>query len=97
MEDFVLRWNVTYPLDRWLRKKYNIRFNSKEHRETNLVDAYFEYIEEKTYNQLEKEISLKKEKSNKYKKEGWITEPVININDDTFDNIDYTLFDDDIT
>ena len=40
-------WSKVSPLDAWYRKKYNIPFNSREHRETRLVDIrimWGEYI-----------------------------------------------------
>lgn len=93
--DFVTTWNNKFPLDRWLRKKYNIRFNSPEHRDTNLIDALFEYKEEKLYSQAQKHVSEQLLKIEKFKKEGWISEKEIKVDEKTFENIDYSLFDDD--
>lgn len=62
-EDFVvqtkealIRWNNAYPLDRPFRKKYGIAYNSAEHRNVNQIDVFMEWVEDRLYNQLEKDI-----------------------------------------
>lgn len=45
IEEFVKKWNNICPIDKWYRKKYNIPFNSKRHRDISLIDMYIEYIE----------------------------------------------------
>lgn len=59
MRSFIYWWNANFPLDRWWRKKYNVAFNSTQHRESCLLDMMFEYEEEKLY--LQSLISNKKE------------------------------------
>jgi hypothetical protein len=54
-ERFVYEWNITNPIDRYYRKKYNIRFNSPEHRVCNFIDMAFEYLEDKIFEFKEKE------------------------------------------
>jgi len=63
VNEVIAKWNLEYPLDHWYRKKYNIPFNSKKHREANIQDIYFEYMEEKLYSSIY-EKALKKENVN---------------------------------
>lgn len=43
---FLIEWNNRFPLDRRFRKKYNISFNSEEHRKTNQVDMFLDLLED---------------------------------------------------
>jgi hypothetical protein len=43
---FVIIWNNKYPLDLWWRKKYNIPFNSEQHRRISLIDIAFQRVED---------------------------------------------------
>ncbi len=48
-EDFkkyLIKWNNTFPYDRWYRKKYNIGFNSKEHRALCQIDIMLDFLED---------------------------------------------------
>ncbi len=45
LRKLVLSWNNSWKYDLWYRRKYNIRFNSPEHRETNQLDIAREYLE----------------------------------------------------
>lgn len=58
VRQFVLQWNNSFPLDLWWRKKYNIPFNSKSHRQSNFIDQLIEFIEDK----MLREETEKKEK-----------------------------------
>lgn len=49
-KNLVYRWNNKFPIDHWYREKYNIRFNSEEHRNVSFEDMIFEYIECSIYN-----------------------------------------------
>lgn len=55
IRDSVIDWNIRFPIDKWWRKKYNIAFNSKSHRESNFLDQLFEYEEEKLFSELSSE------------------------------------------
>jgi hypothetical protein len=44
-KQFVIRWNISFPIDLWFRKKYNIPFNSPAHNESDFIDQLFEFIE----------------------------------------------------
>lgn len=46
IENFVFDWN-SFPLDYWWRKKYNVPFGSKKHREMSFIDMAIEWEEEK--------------------------------------------------
>jgi hypothetical protein len=50
--NLIYRWNNKFPIDHWYREKYNIRFNSEEHRNTSFEDMIFEYIEDSSYNKI---------------------------------------------
>lgn len=45
VEDFVFDWN-SFPIDYWWRKKYNVPFGSKKHREMSFIDMAIEWREE---------------------------------------------------
>lgn len=73
-KQFVLEWNNTFPLDYWWRKKYNIPFNSKKHREVSYIDIYYEWLEEHLYEEHVKSVGEETERLRKYKETGeWIT------------------------
>ena len=46
INNFVFNWDL-FPLDYWWRKKYNIPFGSKKHREMSFIDMAIEWKEEK--------------------------------------------------
>lgn len=60
----VIEWNNRYPLDRLYRKQHNIGFGSSEHRVINQIDIYFEWLEDRLYEEaIEKaQVELKEEK-----------------------------------
>ena len=45
IKELVEHWNKVMPIDRWYRKKYNIPFNSPNHRAVNIIDMFFEFLE----------------------------------------------------
>jgi hypothetical protein len=45
IRNFIIAWNIAYPLDKWWRDKYNIAFNSQKHRDSNILDVCIEYEE----------------------------------------------------
>lgn len=70
LKNFIIKWNNTFILDRWFRKKYNIPFNSMKHRELNPIDIRFEYEEDlffKEHSILEKE---KEKNHSEYQEDG---------------------------
>lgn len=54
IRDFVYRWNYKFPIDRWWRKKYNVAFNSPQHKEMSFIDMRIEYEEELLFQSLKK-------------------------------------------
>lgn len=52
---FVQWWNVTYPLDRWWRKKHRVAFNSSQHRSMSFIDMKLEFEEDLLYRQIKEE------------------------------------------
>lgn len=45
IERFIFKWHE-FPFDYWWRKRYNVPFGSRTHREMNFIDMYIEYQEE---------------------------------------------------
>lgn len=45
-DDVLILWNNKFRYDYWYRKKYNIAFNSEEHRAINPIDVKMNYVEE---------------------------------------------------
>lgn len=50
--NFVNEWGKMFVIDYWWRKKYNIPFGSKQHREMSFIDMAIEYQEEKLVNSI---------------------------------------------
>lgn len=57
---FVVEW-TKFPIDLWWRKKYNIPFGSKAHREMNFIDMAIEYQETLQLNKIANGISIEPE------------------------------------
>ena len=52
VKEFILEWNVKFPIDKWWRKKYNIPFGSRQHLEMSIFDMKLEWEEDKIYNRI---------------------------------------------
>jgi hypothetical protein len=52
IRNYIIEFNIRFPVDRWWRKKYNQSFNSFGHRESNFIDQLIEYEEEKLFDEL---------------------------------------------
>lgn len=74
LKDFVIKWNNENPLDKKFREKYNIAFNSPEHRQTNQLDILFEYVEDKVFEEYKQTIEDRVKKESQYKEGKWIEE-----------------------
>lgn len=48
----VYEWNVRFPIDRFYRTKYSIKFGSPEHRDLSFLDMMFEFFEDRVYEEL---------------------------------------------
>ena len=70
VKDFITSWNNSYPIDLWWRKKYNVSFNSEQHRKLNLIDAFIEYQEEKVISEYMKKLEEDKKNVEEYKMTG---------------------------
>jgi len=61
IQKFIIDWNRKYPIDRYIRKKYNILFGSPEHRALNFIDMSIEFKEDIIIKHQEEEIERIKE------------------------------------
>lgn len=93
---FIIRWNNNHPLDKKFREKYNIAFNSEEHRKINQIDILLEYIEDQLYDDSRKEIEIQLKEEDEYKKGNWIKNNLDKQDEiDLFDRIDIKKFNND--
>lgn len=83
LDNYVYKWNLENPIDRWWRQKHKIAFNSSQHRVSNFIDMLFEFKEDKFY----KSLGEHKE----YKEGDWIVKR--EMTDEEFDNINLDDFD----
>lgn len=95
LRDFIVKWNNLFILDRWYRKKYNIPFNSSQHRELSPLDIRFEFEEELFFKAFNKKNELRTKALEEYKEDGKlfdknaINKPMTQEEiDEAFDNID---------
>ena len=97
IEHYIFNWH-SFPIDYWWRKKYNVPFGSRQHREQNFIDMLIEYQEEIVLNNVRAEIDREKEEkenealglSNKKMNEAKLTEKEL---DDAYENLDLSQFD----
>lgn len=59
VRDYIINWNIRFPVDRWWRKKYNKSFSSSDHRESSFLDQLIEYEEDKLFNEFENQEEYK--------------------------------------
>lgn len=52
IRDYIIDWNIRFPIDRQWRKKYNLAFNSPTHRESNFIDQLIDIEEDKFFDEL---------------------------------------------
>lgn len=57
---FIIEW-TKFPIDLWWRKKYNVPFGSKAHREMNFIDMAIDYQETLYWNKAVNEIPMRRE------------------------------------
>jgi len=96
-KDFIIRWNNDHPLDKKYREKYNIAFNSPQHRQINQLDILLEYIEDQSFEQFKSDYHIKAVKAQQYKEGIWLEEKQLTSEESTdlFDNIDIFKFNND--
>lgn len=70
----MIEWNNKYPLDREYRKKFNIPFNSPEHRKVRQLDIYLNWLEDHLYDTAIEAVKDQISKEQDYKKGIWIRE-----------------------
>lgn len=56
----IIEWNLRYPFDYLWRKKFNVKFGSKEHLEKNFIDMKFDLMEDEIIESLHKKHKLRK-------------------------------------
>ena len=83
IENFVFDWN-SFPLDYWWRKKYNVPFGSKKHREMSFIDMAIEWKEEK----IMQNIFNPKEEDNYVETVKMTAEEI----DEDYENLDLSQF-----
>lgn len=94
---FIFRWHE-FPLDYWWRKRYNIPFGSRQHREMNFIDIYVEYQEglllKQTQDEYEQEQSdLEDEAIGLPSANKEIVKPTAQEIDDDYENLELSEFD----
>lgn len=70
MHELIVKWNNLFPYDRIYREKYNIAFNSPEHRKVNQIDIYLDLYEDVLFSNYRKETKGKEERYRKYNEDG---------------------------
>lgn len=64
----IIAWNNKFPYDRWWRQKYNVAFNSPQHRSMSQIDIYIEYLEDKLFKEHEERMIRESKEVEDYKK-----------------------------
>jgi hypothetical protein len=96
VKNFIIDWNVKFPIDRWYRQKYGIAFNSSQHRKVSLLDILIDYEEDFLFNTMHSRISEKDKRKKEYLSTGIFLQKQKEVKenlseqevDDIFDNID---------
>lgn len=94
-ESFIISWNNKFPKDREFRKKYQIPFGSKQHREINQIDVFFDVLEDKIYKKHIELYQVEKKSLEDYSKTGiWLKEAELGTKefDNLFDKIEIKEF-----
>ena len=88
IDSAIILWNNTFPCDRYYRKKYNIPYNSIQHREICQIDVYLDIYEDKVFREHTKKITENKELELEYSKGKLLNSKVVNkIEKDVFDSL----------
>jgi hypothetical protein len=88
IDSAIILWNNTFPCDRYYRKKYNIPYNSIQHREISQIDVFFDVYEDKIFKQHSKKVAEAKEIEKEYSRGNLLNSKSINeIDKDIFDNL----------
>lgn len=99
--EFILNWNSLFPFDRRWRKKYNIPFNSPQHRSSDPISIFFDLKEDEVVEDMKKKYFEKEVEREKYKKGGGMFKEVKveesvseKEMDDLFNNLNLEQFND---
>ena len=89
MRDFIIRWNNDNPLDKKFREKYNIPFNSPQHRSINQLDVLAEFVEDQIYREFQQRAEIEVEREKRHTNGEWLQEQQISAEEsqDLFDKI----------
>ena len=59
VKNFILEWNVKFPLDKWWREKHKVAFLSTIHKQASFIHQLLEWEEENLFEELRKESEYK--------------------------------------
>ena len=85
LDAFIYRWD-RFVIDYWWRRRYNVPFGSKRHREMNFIDMLIEYRENQLVNKVETEEYVYQS----HTQEVSLTQQEI---DDEYENLDLEQYD----
>lgn len=54
--EFMVKWNLKFPIDRWYREKHKIPFMSKQHRESSFLNMRLEWEEDRLFSEIDGEV-----------------------------------------
>lgn len=54
--EFMVKWNLKFPIDRWYREKHKIPFMSKQHRESSFLNMRLEWEEDRLFSEIDEEV-----------------------------------------
>jgi hypothetical protein len=55
LNDFIIRWNNKFPIDRWWREKYKVPFGSEQHKSMNFIMMFIDYEENEMFHKIERD------------------------------------------
>jgi len=90
LKQFVIDWNNRFPFDRIYREKYNIAFNSPQHRSLSQIYIYLDILEDKMFNKHKDDYIKYENFKEEIKKDGKYLRDRENVVDEKIED----LFDD---
>jgi hypothetical protein len=91
--EFITAWNATWRSDYWWRKKYNVAFNSEQHRAMDPVDIQIDYMENQLVQQYMDQLEKEEQDKPLIEKGEWMKEnEKISAAQDAWDNMDLSKF-----
>lgn len=55
LRNFIVEWNLKFPIDKWWREKHKVAFLSTFHKESNFLHQLLEYEEDTLFEELREE------------------------------------------